>query len=347
MEKKEESAASSFKFDGASKERLDKVVAELFPELSRSWLKANIGKGLVLVNGVVASKAGQNVKRGDIVTVHGAVKRNVAAEVRSQTFFELVPNPAVELVVLYEDDDVVVLNKPKGQVVHPSKESGSNFQDSLCNGLVARYGVAGLAPSEDGSRPGIVHRLDSDTSGVMVVARNEVALKVLVSVVSDFGKLIQEEKALQAQFASDKKSMERVYIAIVAGGFGKNASSGTIDAPIGRHPKHGTKRCVRSDSDSLQSKKQNVKSAVTHWKVEEKKKMLRTFFTCCKVREEFSHVAVVECRLETGRTHQIRVHMKHIHHPLLCDPLYGTGNMPCASVEAELGKILSKHNVSG
>lgn len=176
----EESESSTFKFDGASKERLDKVVAELFPNLSRSWLKSNIGKGLVKVNGVVATKAGQNVKRGDLVTVEVAVQRNVMAEVRSQTFFELKPNPAVALNVLYEDDDVVVLNKPKGLVVHPSKESGSNFEDSLCNGLIARYGVAGLAPCPDGSRPGIVHRLDSDTSGVMVVARNEMALKVFL-----------------------------------------------------------------------------------------------------------------------------------------------------------------------
>jgi 23S rRNA pseudouridine1911/1915/1917 synthase len=268
----EETASSSFKFDGASKERLDKVVAELFPELSRSWVKANISKGLVKVNGVVATKAGQNVKRGDTVTVEQGVKRNVAAEVRAQKFFVLEPNTNVELRILYEDDDVVVLDKQKGQVVHPSPESGHNFIDSLCNGLVARYGLEGLAPSEDGSRPGVVHRLDAETSGVMVVARNEAALKFL-----------------QAQFASDKKSMERVYVALVAGGFGKNLS-GTVDAPIGRHPKHGTKRCVRAETDASQSKKQHVKSAVTHW----------------SVREEYVHVAMVECRLETGRTHQIR-----------------------------------------
>lgn len=170
--------SSSFVFDGASKERLDKVVAELFPNLSRSWLKANITKGLVMVNGVVAKKAGQNVKRGDTVTVQGGVKVNVAAEVRAQTFFELKPNPDVRLSILYEDDQVVVIDKAKGQVVHPSKESGSNFADSLCNGLVARYGIAGLAPSDDGSRPGIVHRLDAETSGVMVVARTETSLKV-------------------------------------------------------------------------------------------------------------------------------------------------------------------------
>ena len=170
--------STTHKFDGASKERLDKVVAELFPSLSRSWLKANIGKGLVKVNGVTATQAGQNVKRGDLVTVEGAVKRNVGAEIRAQSFFQLAPNAAVQLRILYEDEDVVVLDKLKGQIVHPSKENGANFSDSICNGLVARYGVSGLAPCEDGSRPGIVHRLDAETSGVMVVARTEKALKV-------------------------------------------------------------------------------------------------------------------------------------------------------------------------
>jgi 23S rRNA pseudouridine1911/1915/1917 synthase len=309
-------ASVSRVFDGASKERLDKVVAELFPTLSRSWVKSNIGKGLVRVNGVVASKAGQNVKRGDTVTVEQAVVENKGAQVRSQAAFVLEPNAAVVLRVLYEDAEVVVLDKPKGMVVHPSRESGRNFGDSLCNGLVARYGLVGLAPSEDGTRPGIVHRLDVETSGVMVVARTAAAYKVL-----------------HDQFATDKKSMQRNYVAIVAGGFPKGASgkSGTVDAPIGRHPKHGTKRCVRAPGDASQAKMQHVKSAVTHWRVE----------------LDYGEVAVVRCVLETGRTHQIRVHMKHARHPLLCDPLYGPGNMPCAAQELRLQRILDAHNVSG
>ncbi len=302
-------------FQGASKERLDKVVTELFPTLSRSWVKSNIGKGLVRVNGAVATKAGQNVKRGDTVTVEGAIEENPAALVRVQERFELRPNSDVVLRILHEDADVVVVDKPKGLVVHPSRESGRNFHDSLCNGLVAKYGLAGLSPSEDGTRPGIVHRLDVETSGVMVIARTAAALHML-----------------QDQFANDKKSMERVYVAIVAGDFGKGgATSGKIDAPIGRHPKHGTKRCVRSAADASQSKMQHVKSAVTHWTVE----------------RAFATVAVVKCTLETGRTHQIRVHMKHIHHPLLCDPLYGPGNMPCAKVEVQLNRILKDHSVAG
>lgn len=156
----------------------------------------------------------------------------------------------MKLDIIYEDDDVVVLNKPKGVVMHPSRESGRNFTDSLCSGLIARYGTAGLSGSEDGTRPGVVHRLDAETSGVVVVARTDAALA-----------------HLQSQFATEKKDMERVYVALVAGGFGRQGGKarGTVDAPIGRHPKHGTKRCVREAGDALQSKMQHVKQAVTHW----------------------------------------------------------------------------------
>ena len=310
----EAAGAVSRVFDGASKERLDKVVAELFPNLSRSWVKSNIGKGLVRVNGTVATKAGQNVKRGETVTVESAVMENRGAQFRSQTAaFVLEPNAEVALRVLYEDEQVVVLDKPKGLVVHPSRESGRNFGDSLCNGLVARYGMAGLAPSEDGTRPGIVHRLDVETSGVMVVARTAAVWQ-----------------ALHDQFASDKKNMERAYVAIVAGGF-RGTAAGTVDAAIGRHPKHGAKRAVRAAGDASQCKLQHVKEAVTHWRVE----------------RDCGEVAVVRCTLETGRTHQIRVHMKHVHHPLLCDPLYGPGRMPCAALEARLQRVLDRHGVSG
>ena len=215
-----------------------------------------------------------------------------------------------------------VLNKPKGLVVHGSPETGCNFADALVNGLVARYGVAGLATCrDDGLRPGIVHRLDGDTSGVMVVARTN-----------------QAYDCLHAQFRDQKKVMERKYVALVMGGFGRrdhggsSLPGGTIDMPIGRHPKHGTKRCVFSSGQA--AGKRNVKHAVTHWSVEQEWQQ--------------RSVALVSCQLETGRTHQIRVHMKEIHHPLLCDPLYGPGpNTACAKAQREVGGILLKHRVAG
>ncbi len=197
--------------------------------------------------------------------------------------------------------------------MHGSPESGRGFEDSLVNGLLARFGASGLSSSSDGVRPGIVHRLDVDTSGVLVIARTDAAYQ-----------------HLHAQFRDRKKSMERTYVALVAGGFGKyGALAGTVDAAIGRHPKHGTKRCVYESK----SGGNNVKEAITHW----------------AVQREFRKgaVALVSCNLETGRTHQIRVHMKHIAHALLCDPLYGPGNLPCAQYEPRLAQLLTSHSVTG
>ena len=303
----------SFVYDASSSERLDKALAALMPQLSRSWVKSNIGRGAVHVNGKVATKAGQKVKRGDTVTVDKAVDDNPGEAIRNQKTFELRGNPEVVLDVLYEDADLVVINKPKGVVMHPSKESGRNFDDSLCAGLIARYGLDGLSPSEDGLRPGIVHRLDVETSGAVVVARTQAALE-----------------GLQQQFATQKKDMERSYLALVVGGFGRTEErQGRIEAAIGRHPKHGTKRCVREESAA-----RHVKSAATNWAIEE---LLAD-----------GAVALVRCRLETGRTHQIRVHMKHVRHPLLCDPLYGPGNMPSvAALQPPLLKLLERHQVQG
>jgi 23S rRNA pseudouridine1911/1915/1917 synthase len=283
---------------------------------SRAWIKSGISKGLVTVNGAAVKKGGQKVKKGDAVRLSRAIGTNVGAVTRAQTTpFELCANPEVKLDVLYEDDWLAIINKPKAMVMHPSPESGRNFHDSLVNGLLARYGLEGLSSCEDGTRPGIVHRLDVDTSGVVVIAKTDEAYK-----------------KLHAQFRDRKASMERTYVAIVAGGFGKaGALAGTVDAPIGRHPKHGTKRCV-FDRKQVDQKK-HIKEAITHWKV---------------TKEYCGHkVALVSCNLETGRTHQIRVHMKHIQHGLLCDPLYGPGNMACAVYEPALQRILEKHGVIG
>lgn len=302
-----------FTYEKEGSERLDRVLADAMPDQSRSWVKQSIGRGAVTVNGRPASKAGQKIRRGDVVGVAGVRAAQEQREQREAA--QLEPNAAMPLDLLYEDDAVVVLIKPKGCVVHPSRENGRNFNDSLCSALLARYGPNGLAPCDDGLRPGIVHRLDVDTSGVMVVARTAQALE-----------------HLKRQFADEKDQMERTYVALVAGNFGRQRN-GTIDAPIGRHPKHGTKRCVRDLNDASQAKMQHVKSAITHW----------------ELVEEYAdgRVGFVECRLDTGRTHQIRVHLKHIHHPLLCDPLYPAGGMPAASLEPSLQRILDKHKVIG
>lgn len=310
-----------FIYGELKRERVDVVLTlwmekETQTNSSRAWVKGGIGKGFVSINGLIARKGGQKVKKGDVVRVKRAVGTNVGAVTRAQTTaFELVPNPEVKLDIIYEDDWLAVINKPKAMVMHPSPESGRNFDDSLVNGLIARYGLAGLSSCKDGTRPGIVHRLDVETSGVLVVAKNDEA----------FAKL-------HAQFRDRKASMERTYVAIVAGGFGKHgALSGTVHAPIGRHPKHGTRRCV-FDKKMVDQKK-HVKDAITHW----------------KVQQEFCNhsVALLACNLETGRTHQIRVHMKHIQHGLLCDPLYGPGNMACAAYEPALQAILEKHGATG
>lgn len=256
------------------------------------------------VNGNVATKAGQKVRRGDLIEVtRDVVAKSEAGGVGRQ----LVANPNVKIDVLWEDECVVVVNKAKGVVVHPSPENGRNYDDSLCSGLLSRYGKEGLAKG-DGERPGVVHRLDCDTSGALAVAKTEEGLV-----------------DLQRQLKEGEKTMKRTYVALVAGGWGQGKKEGTVDAPLGRHPKQGTKRCVVEESKG--------KRAITHYKV------LKEF---CN-----GSVALVECNLETGRTHQIRVHMKHIHHPLLCDPLYGTGSMPCAKYEPSLAQILKKHGVEG
>ena len=298
------------------KQRLDVVMAKMMEEYdigsSRSWLKTAITKGMVTVNGVVANKGGQKVKKNDVIKVSKEVGENSAAKSRETEFFDLKPNHDIELDIVYEDEEVVVLNKPKNIVMHPSTENGKNLEDSLVNALLAKYGKEGLSSSEDGTRPGIVHRLDVETSGLVVITRTDEAYQ-----------------HVHAQFRDRKKEMKRSYVALVAGSFGKQPRFGTVDGPIGRHPKHGTKRCVFEKGNAKGQK--NVKEAITHW----------------KVLKEWDDVALVQCDLETGRTHQIRVHMKHIHHPLLCDSLYGPGNMPCAKVEKKLFSILKKHEVSG
>ena len=242
-------------------ERLDAFLARSADNLSRSAAQKLIEDGLVTVDGGKA-------KKND--------KLKLGAEV-SYTIPEAKPvdiTPTeMALEIVYEDEDVLVINKPKGLVVHPAP---GHSDDTLVNGLLYAMGDD-LSGINGELRPGIVHRIDKDTSGLLAVAKNDLAHTVLASQLKDH-------------------SMHRVYEAIVCGNFRED--SGTVDAPIGRHPSDRKKMCVTA---------RNSRDAVTHWEVVERYR-------------GYTHI---RCRLETGRTHQIRVHMAHIGHPILGDTVYG------------------------
>lgn len=240
-------------------ERIDKAVSSVQTEWSRTQIGNWITEGIVKVNGETV-KAKYKVKAGDVVeiTVPEAEPLDVLAE-----------NLALDIV--YEDADVLVVNKPKGMVVHPAP---GHLTGTLVNGLM--YHCKDLSGINGIMRPGIVHRIDKDTSGLLMVAKNDVAHESLVD------QLV-------------KKTVTRKYTALVHGHIAHD--KGTIDAPIGRDQKDRQKQAVVD----------NGKHAVTHF----------------QVVERFGDYTLVECRLETGRTHQIRVHMKYIGFPLVGDPKYG------------------------
>ncbi|ENH6342425.1 RluA family pseudouridine synthase [Burkholderia vietnamiensis] len=244
-------------------ERLDKALAQLFPEFSRSRLQSWIEAQRVLIDGAPA-KIRQPVPLGAKIEL-------VPDLLPEQLAFAAEPVP---LDVIYEDDALVVINKPAGLVVHPA---AGNWSGTLLNGLLHRYGdaAAGLP------RAGIVHRLDKETSGLMVVARTLAAQTDLV-------------RQLQA------RTVKRRYFALV---WGTMPEAGTIDAPIGRDPRERTRMAVVTGASG--------KPARTHF---------RTVDTCVWQRQP---VSAIQCDLETGRTHQIRVHCSHAGHPLLGDPVYG------------------------
>ena len=241
--------------EAAAGRRFDAVLAELFPEYSRSRLSAWIKAGDVLLDGAPA-------RPRDLVRGGEAVSLN--AEPEDQTLAEPEDIP---LDILYEDSEVFVLDKPAGLVVHPG---AGNPTGTLVNGLLYRDPRLAALP-----RAGIVHRLDKDTSGVMVVART-----------------LQAHAALVAQLSA--RDVHRQYLAVVVGAL---VSGGTADAAIDRHPRDRIRMAVREDG----------KDAVTHF----------------RLRERFHAHTLLECRLETGRTHQIRVHMAHLRHAIVGDPLYG------------------------
>lgn len=238
--------------------RLDKALADL-TELSRSQANEAIKNGNILVNGK-AVKAKYSVKEGDLVTYD--LPESEVLEYEAED---------IPLDIVYEDDDVAVVNKPQGMVVHPSVGHTSG---TLVNALM--YHIHDLSSINGVVRPGIVHRIDKDTSGLLMIAKNDRAHQAL------------------AEELKDKKSL-RKYLAIVHGNISNDR--GVIEAPIGRSEKDRKKQAVTAKG----------KPAVTHF----------------KVLERFGNYTLVELTLETGRTHQIRVHMAYIGHPVAGDPLYG------------------------
>ena len=242
-------------------ERLDAFLARCAEGLTRSAAQKLIEEGHVLRNGKPGKK-NDKLNMGDTIEYTLPQPKEV----------DIVATQ-MQLDIAYEDEDVIVINKPKGLVVHPA---AGHSDDTLVNGLLYALGDD-LSGINGELRPGIVHRIDKDTSGLLAVAKNDLAHTVLASQLKDH-------------------SMHRVYEAILCGNLKED--SGTVDAPIGRHPSDRKKMCVTA---------RNSKEAVTHWEV------------VARYRG-YTHV---RCKLETGRTHQIRVHMAHIGHPILGDTVYG------------------------
>jgi len=250
--------------------RLDRVLAARIPSLSRSRLKALILNGEVAIAARTIRDPAARVKSGDTVTV------TLPPPEAAKPVGEPIP-----LNIVYEDDALIVIDKPAGLVVHPA---AGHAKGTLVNALIAHCGDS-LSGIGGVKRPGIVHRLDKDTSGLMVAAKTDAA-----------------HRALSAQFANKAESgIERGYLAFVWGVPGR--AGGTIDAPLDRHPQARDKRAVRAGG----------RAAVTHWRLLQR-------FTGSDGKPVASLLA---CTLETGRTHQIRVHLAHIGHPILGDAVYG------------------------
>lgn len=245
--------------------RIDKVLSELLPDFSRSRIQQLIEEENILVNDVKV-KSNYKVKTGDIIS--GEIPEDQELEVEPEK---------MDLDILYEDHDVIVINKPKGMVVHPG---AGNTKHTLVNGLLAHCkdlsGINGVL------RPGIVHRIDKDTSGCLIVAKNDNA-----------------HQNLSEQLST--KTMKRTYIALVHGVLPHNV--GTIEAPIGRDKNDRQKMTVTSVGS---------RPAVTHF----------------RVLKRYNDMTLVECQLETGRTHQIRVHFQYIGYPIVGDPKYSIRNTP-------------------
>jgi 23S rRNA pseudouridine1911/1915/1917 synthase len=269
-------------------ERLDRVLARHVAELSRSRLKALIEAGAVTLDDHSIRDPNHRVNSGAAITV------DVPPPEPAKPAAEAIP-----LRVIYEDDDIIVIDKPRNLVVHPAT---GNWTGTLVNALIAHCGdsLSGIGGER---RPGIVHRLDKDTTGVMVVAKNDRAHQALAAQFADHGKT--------------DESFERSYLALVWGA--PERPHGTVDKPIDRHPKARDRMAVR----------QGGREAVTRWQVLERyagKPGPRRAGRAGKPEKPEAAVAsLVACRLETGRTHQIRVHLASIGHPVMGDQVYGGG----------------------
>lgn len=253
--------------------RIDRFLGSRLEQVSRSYLQKLVKDGAVLVNGKPV-KSSYKVENGDRIRLEipDAVEPEIEAE-------------PMELDILYEDSDIILINKPKGMVVHPA---AGHYSGTLVNGLMAHCknelsGINGVM------RPGIVHRIDMDTTGVLIVCKNDKA-----------------HNAIAEQLKVH--SITRKYYAIVHGVL--KADTGTVNAPIGRHP---------VDRKKMSINEKNGKEAVTHY----------------RVLRRFRRFTFVECQLETGRTHQIRVHMASIGHPLLGDQVYGPAKVPFSGLQGQ------------
>ena len=246
--------------------RIDKFLSEEFSELSRSYIQKLIKEELVTVNGTII-KSNYKLNENDVVTVNQPELKepDIVAE-------------NIPLDILYEDSDLLIINKPKGMVVHPS---AGHYNGTLVNALMY-YCKGDLSGINGVMRPGIVHRIDMDTTGSLLVCKN------------DFS---HQNVAEQLK----EHSIKRIYHAIVHGVIKED--EGTIDAPIGRHPIERKKMSINH---------KNGKEAITHY----------------KVIQRFKNYTYIQCQLETGRTHQIRVHMASVKHPLLGDTIYGPAKCP-------------------
>lgn len=239
--------------------RLDKFLMDRL-DVSRSKIQKLIDNENILVNGSVC-KSSYVVKIDDNIEIKSMDDEEISVEAEN-----------IPLDIVYEDEYLLVVNKPSGMVVHPGN---GNYNHTLVNALM--YHCNNLSSVNGSVRPGIVHRIDADTSGLLLVAKNDI-------VHNDLAKQISE------------KSVVRKYVCLVQGVI--NEDTATIDAPIGRDKRNRKKMCVTGD---------NSKDAVTN----------------IRVLERYSNATLIECRLETGRTHQIRVHMEYINHPVVNDPVYG------------------------
>lgn len=258
-------------------ERIDKYLSsKLDDSFSRAKIQKLIDEELILVNDKVI-KSSYKVSNGDVILI---TDKEEDMSVKPEK---------MDIDIVYEDDDVMVINKKSGVVVHPAP---GNYSGTLVNGLM--YLSKDLSHVNGEFRPGIVHRIDKGTSGLLIVAKNDKAHRILAEELKE-------------------KKIKRKYIALVSGVI--NHDIGEIDAPIGRDPSDRKKMCVTST---------NSKDAITHF----------------RVLERYKNASLIECELETGRTHQIRVHMKYINHPVINDPVYGKNN------HGEFGQLLHAKEIT-